>query len=396
MAATVTPAARAGYRPPGDLCSSPSDALTRCGAGGVMPRTAMQILRRALLLLGLVASPWPAAAQAPVALEAVVERYLAAQTYCETGKRFFPIPGEVPFSLCADGAGRFKYTEDLGRPQESVEWSDGPVVHTYRKDTRAYEEYSRSSPRAANDGFATGRPPAARSRLLRQSFIGGEALDRPQPLRGFAYAPALSTASESVFERFHAGTGRWERLRVRNADGTMTAYEHVDANGIRQHYVELSSVRIDGPLAVGDLSFSPGLLARYSLRNSPLVFLAAVLVLCSVAAGLGWGRVFARAAQPQRIAHWRSSAWRWWRWLLLVTAAFVAVLTVLSILNPGSGHPPAIVVPLWIGLVAAVVFTFWACLLLVSYPVQRLVAGRAPAPRRPRPQPGPAAGKRGR
>jgi hypothetical protein len=332
----------------------------------------MQILMRSVrsilqVLLAALALP-PLHAQ-DVSPDAVVKRYLAARTYCETGKWSYPPAAQVRFSLCADRDGHFKFVQHAGEPREEVLWSSDTHIHRYRHDTHAYEE----RPRAVGqmEGVAPGRAPAATSRLLRETWGRGGAVDGMTPLAGFAPNAELSTPTYAVVGRFDTYWGFTERLSVRRSDGAMLRYEQLAGNKLR-HVVELSTVQLDRPLTPDELSFRPPLLHRYSLQNSPKVFFAGVLVATACLGALAWACVFAFAADTARVLRVRSRLWRWWWWAFAVAAVAIGGLTVLALVSPGSGHPPAIIIPMLLASFGGAAFAIAGCLLLASYPAQRL------------------------
>lgn len=337
----------------------------------------MPTLRAFLLTLLLAAAASPAAAQQPPSLDAVLTRYLAARSYCEEGRVWFPNTGEVAFNVCADNQGRFKHVSRIGQPEESVAWSEGALLHSWRKDTRAYGELRRDTPAARGDGYGPGRPPAAMSQLLRESLIRPGAVDSGDPFKGYAPSPALSSPTHTVFERRPPHASHAERIWLRHADGVLTRYEHVAPQGAIVHWVELAAVRIDAPLAPQDLAFRPGFFERHNLRNSPWLVQGALVAFCLAAAIVAWTQVY-RRVPPERLAHLRSRAWWWWRRVLIVAVAVLASMTVLAVLMPGSGHPPAIVVPMLLGWLAGMAFAFAAAVLLASYPAEWLARRRRP------------------
>lgn len=310
-----------------------------------------------------------------VSLEAVAQRYLAARTYCETGKWFYPLTGEVNFSLCAADDDRFLFVQHAGEPSEEVFWASREHVHWYRKDTRSYEERPRHA--AQMEGFTPGRAPAATSRLLRESWGRGGGVDGAAPLGGFAPSPEFSTTTHAVFTRFDFQQGFMEHLSVRRSDGAMVRYEQRSGTALR-HYVELSSVRLDPVLAREELVFQPPVLQRFSPRNNPALSFAVLLAGAAAAAAVAWGWVFTRTADSARVLHVRSMLWRYWRRALALVAAGTGVLTLMALANPGSGQPPGsgMVLPRLLGLWGGGAFAVAGCMLLASYPVQRFLSGR--------------------
>ncbi|HEY0824031.1 MAG TPA: hypothetical protein VGD76_09620, partial [Ramlibacter sp.] len=265
----------------------------------------MDTLRFFAALLATLALPSLRAHE--VSLDAVVLRYLAARTYCESGKWFYPLTGEVRFSLCADHDDRFRFVQHAGEPSEEVFWASRHKVHWYRRDTRAYEERPRHA--AQMEGFSVGRAPAATSRLLRETWGRGGGIDGLAPLGGFAPNPELSTTLHAVFARSDPQLGFREHLWVRRADGAMVRYEQMSGTAVR-HFVELGTVQIDRPLRPADLTFTPPALQRFSPRNNPAVFFAGLLVLAAAGGAVAWAWAFARAGDGARVLRVRSLLWR--------------------------------------------------------------------------------------
>lgn len=331
----------------------------------------MDTLRLFAALLPALALPCPHAHE--VSLDAVVLRYRAARTYCESGKWFYPLTGEVRFSLCAADDDRFRFVQHAGEPSEEVFWASPGKLHWHRRDTRAYEERPRHA--AQMEGFAPGRRPAATSRLLRETWGRGGGVDGQAPLAGFAPNPELSTTTHAVFARHDPQLGVIEHLSLRRSDGAMVRYEQM-AGSVLRHYVELSAVRLDPVLGRADLEFRPPALQRFSPQNNPAVFFAGLLLGAAVAGGAAWAWMFTRSADSERVLNLRSMMWRCWRRALAVAAAATGVFTLFALARPATGHPPGIVVPLLLALWAGAGFAVAACALLASYPVQHFLSGR--------------------
>jgi MFS family permease len=109
---------------------------------------------------------------------------------------------------------------------------------------------------------------------------------------------------------------------------------------------------------------------RYSLQNNPRVFLSALFVATLVLSLLVWAAWFAAAEEPEDVRETRRRLWRWYLRALVVSAIGLAILAVITTVSPGSGHPPAIVLVLILGVWAAGFFVLAATFLLASYPMQ--------------------------
>ncbi len=321
-----------------------------------------------LLVLGATA---PARAQD---LEAIAARYFDAETYCEAGTygvRISPKErfDESKFSGCAHRDGRLRFVDHPG-PAQIVSWSDGQTLYRYWQASGQYHKYPIADAARMHALPYRGAGPAfLQSRLFTRGIY-----DNPS-LTGFAPSSAMSTPEYTVFERLDQRSGNTNRLWVRNADKALVKYEQA-RDGEVMRFVELSSQEVGRPLADAELSHRVSPLARVSLQNNPAAFVAALFLAALLAAGAFWAWVFLRAQSLDDVLRKRRRLWKIQRWGVSVTGGLIGILAVLSLVFPGSGHPPAFVVVMVIALWWAVAFGLTALFTWVSYPVQRLLASR--------------------
>ena len=329
--------------------------------------------RLAALLAALV--PWLVHAQAPASLASIADRYLGADTYCETGKwgmRDSPAHGytEVTFARCAHSDGRFKLIEFADRPQKFIIWADAAKHYRYSESGRVYQEYPADKPYISSPYGARGEVfPAFLSRLFPWRAVARSGGADPAPhLEAFVASSALSTERHTVYERFADDQQRTgERVWVLNRDRSIVRWEGLQGGEIHR-FVEITSQEINRTLTDGDLSHDVPLFARYSLQNNPLVFITGLFVAAGLAGVLFWAWLFARAASVEDVARKRRKLWRFQLWTGGATGVALAALAVLSL---GSrGHPPAIVLVFVAAIWCAGAFGLTALFTLTSYPVQ--------------------------
>jgi MFS family permease len=107
------------------------------------------------------------------------------------------------------------------------------------------------------------------------------------------------------------------------------------------------------------------LLVRYSPQNDAPVFVAGLFVVTALAGLAFWARLFARAEHPEDAVRVRRRLWRLFAWAFAAVAAVLGLLA--AVTWGGSGHPPAIVYVMAMGVLAAIGFGLGACFLLSSY-----------------------------
>jgi hypothetical protein len=335
-----------------------------------------------LAALLVVLAPWLAYAQAPASLAPIADRYLGADTYCETGKwgmRDSPAQGymAVAFARCAHRDGRFKLIEHADRPRKFIIWADARKYYRYSESARIYQEYPVDQPYINSPYGARGEVfPAFLSRMFPWRVVARSGGADPAPhLEAFLASSALSTAQHTVYERFADDQFRTgERIWVLNRDRSIVRWEGLQGREVHR-FVEISSQEINRTLTDGDLSHDAPLFARYSLQNNPLVFLTGLFVAAGLAGILFWLWLFARGASPDDVALKRRKLWRFQLWTFGVAAAVLAALAVLSI---GSrGHPPAIVIVFVLAVWCVGIFGLTALFTLTSYPVQYFLQRRA-------------------
>ena len=334
---------------------------------------------------GMAKQPWPvvaalvlsgaALAQEPISLERVGERYANAQTYCETGRWSMRSEPQHPFvdtgfRGCAHRDGRMKYVEHTERDRQIYTWADAARFYRYSEYGSFYDTYpDRDFP--THWDFRRERLPALTSRIFAwdQDHLDGR--DALRGLAAYKPKPALSTPERTVFERFfdaHERTG--QRLYVSNRNQTLVRLESLK-DGVVMRYVEVTA-QLDGSVSFADLTHQAPLWVRYSYRNNMPVFLAALFTLATLLGCAIWAWVFARARARQAVLDARRKLWLYYFVALGATVGLLAILTVVALVNPGRGHPPAIFAVYVIGLWAALAFALLACFTLASYPAQWL------------------------
>lgn len=333
-----------------------------------------------LALLTLALLPILALAQEPMSVEPIAAGYFGGETYCETGKwgrRDEPKHGftEIAFSRCAHRDGRFKSVEYVDRPQKEVIWSDSHKLYRHAEAANFYRE----SP--LDDLFLSTFPgnrselyPLYLSRLFNQYSPNAPDQTSTRYLQSYKANSALSTTQHSVFERFDDENHRnSERLWVRNADKSIVRYQGL-RDGAILHFAEITSLEVNRPLTAAELSHDAPLLVRYSLQNSPGVFIAGLFAAAGFAGALLWGWFFYRAASFEDVVRKRRRLWRVQFWAFAGTAIALGALAVLAIIVPGRGHPPGIVLVFVLAIWCSVAFALTTCFTLMSYPLQWLLS----------------------
>lgn len=336
----------------------------------------MRLYRLALLTAALL--PSPLLAEEAASIDAIAARYLAAQTYCETGKWGMRDQADhgfmqVAFSLCAHRDGRFKYVEHADQPHKTINWSDARKYYRYSEYGGIYQEYALDdSSVSALFGLRRAASPAFQSRLFNWDSGRLAGMDAARSLQSYKASAALSTPEYSVFERFNDQYPREsERLWVRHKDGSIARYEGL-RDRVVLRFVEISSPQLNRPLTDADLSYDVPLSTRYSLQNNPRAFVGGLFILAALSGGFVWAWLFARATSLEDVLRKRRRLWRVQLWSFGVIAIALAVLAVLAAIGPDSGHPPAIVFVYVAAVWCAVAFALAACFTLSSYPVQLL------------------------
>ncbi len=344
----------------------------------------MTLTLRVILLVVPLLYAVIAAAQAsePVPLESLAAPLLQARTYCESGKfgaRIVSDPsiGETHYRVCAHSDGRFKYVENPGQAHQLVIWSDGRRLHRYVEYGGGYQQHDLAE-RGAEHVYDRPREtvPALHSRLFRWATRSAAGLDLLGSLRGYRINDELSDPRQTVYELWDNDRRAGARIRVAAADGAIVRYENW-YDGTLRGYVEITAREAGRPLADSELGHEVPLMTRYSPGNNFPVFVSALFVVTAIAGLAFWTWLFARAENPEDIAHLRRRLWRLFAW------AFVAAATVLGLLAVatwgGSGHPPAIVYVMLMAMLAAIAFGLAACFLLSSY-VGQALSGKSKGP----------------
>jgi hypothetical protein len=330
--------------------------------------------------LAAILAPLAALAQEPVSIESVAARYLAAKTYCETGKWAMryehaqSISPPIAFAACAHQDGRFKHVEHADRERKIINWSDGTRFHRYSEYGRHYNDYPLTDHYVAVWGYRQETLPALHSRLFTWDSARGK--DMLGALPSYRPSPALSTPEYWVFERPGEDGKSSERLRVSVKDRAIVRYESLRGGEVMR-YVEITSQEIDRTLADADLSHEVPFFARYSLQNDPKVFIAGLFAAALAAGTLFWGWLFIRATDREDVVRKRRRLWKIQLWALVAAVALLAILALITSIAGDTGHPPAIVFVMILALWAAVGFALTACFTLASYPMQLLFRERA-------------------
>lgn len=159
-----------------------------------------------------------------------------------------------------------------------------------------------------------------------------------------------------------------QRLSVSNKDNLIIKFEEfIDDESVVVH--EMSNIRINPILSPQDLSFSPPLLTKYSIRMRPAIFISVLLVSASGLGFLFWTIVFLlnRDSNTNTIPwRYKQKTWRIYRNVSLSTLILFIVVGLLSL--PMSGHPPLFIVVLMyalyigLGMIAIGFFLFSAYL----------------------------------
>lgn len=333
--------------------------------------------------LAAALAPLAALAQEPVSIESVAARYLAAKTYCETGKwamryeQAQSISPPIAFTGCAHHDGRFKHVEHADQQRKIMNWSDDGIrLHRYSEYGRHFGNFSLGDHVVSAWGYRRESLPALHSRLFTwdSARLAGKDVAAALPL--YRLSPALSTPEYWVFERPGEDGKTSERLRVSVKDRALVRYEALRGSDVMR-YVEITSQEIDRPLTDADLSYEIPFFARYSLQNNPTVFIAGLFAAALAAGALFWGWLFARAEYREDVLRMRRRLWKVQIWALVVTAAILGVLALITSSGRDSGHPPAIVMVIILAVWAAVGFALLASFTLASYPMQFLFRERS-------------------
>ena len=327
--------------------------------------------------LFVAASAFAAAAwaQEPVTLESVAQAYFASSSYCDTGKRARrDMPAqermqEETFERCASRDGRFKRFDSVGAGGGEVRWSDGRQFYRYLPYSKRYQAVSLDDP--VTYDLYTNRaeiyPVFIFEVLSAEQRSFRDPVQRTQYLKAFVPSPGASNAQYTVFE--HAPPGmRWsERLWILNADRSIARWEYFE-NGVLMRYTEVTAHQFDRALGEADLSYETSPLARYSLMNSPGVFIAALVAAPGLLGLLAWPWL------PRAVFEKRRFLWKLVFWIFGAVAAALAVLGVL--VWPGGGHPPAIFFVYAMAAWVAIAFAMCALFLLASYPMEPIARRR--------------------
>jgi hypothetical protein len=313
-----------------------------------------------------------------ISFETVAARYVAANAYCESGKWGMRIDPKHPFTetsfrLCARRDGRFKYEEYSDPKRVVANWTEDGRLHRYSEYGGFYRQYAPGDPVVGSlFGYRPEDSPGLQSRLFAWDSRRISGIESTPTLGAYRPSAALTTAGREGFERAGAWKGSVERLWVAEKERAIVRYEEV-RDGAVMRYVELASHAFDRPLTEEQLAHEVPFTARYSLQNHPSVFFAG-LAAAAVAAGLlAWGWLFARTGRIDDVQKLRRRAWKVQLWALLVTAAVLGALALLTA-GTSSGHPPAIVYVMVIAIWCAVAFGLAALFTLASYPVELVLA----------------------
>jgi len=308
-------------------------------------------LRRVFLALTLFA---PVAAVANDALaERVLAAYASLQGYCDTVTLQ---SHEIALELrrCYTRDGHYKRSELVTQSgYRDVRWGD--VARAYSWSTRSdgsTNHYAEEPARTWRDaGHPDGLAARALSPFLRGAQTEGQARDVLRSME------VVENGAEVIMlqrqRKSPAGTSVVERVWVRKADSFVIRSEEI-WDGRLASSATLVEARANPTLTQADLVERAPFFQRYSLKTQPTVFtggLAAVSFLFGLALSLGW----------RRPRNWRR-IWLVYAKGIGIAIVLLAVLTLLSL--GGGGHPPAIIVPMILGLLAGVAALALAALML--------------------------------
>ena len=328
-----------------------------------------------LLFVAVALSSFQVAAQEPASIESIAAGYFGAASYCDAGKMGLrddpkqPFAREVLFERCARGDGRFKHVERDAHAGASVKWSGGARFYRYLEYGRRYQEFTLGESSIFFDYFRERSqiyPVFVFEAFSTDPRDHGGAAERARYLKSYVPSATLSTPVHSVFDRSDTQGNVVERLWVLNADKSIARYERMRNGGVVR-FVEITSRELNRPLSDVDLWYDAPLLARFSLSNNPIVFVAGLHVVAALVGALFWGWRFARATEIYDVLESRGRLWRLQLWIFGGIALLLGALA--AAVYPGGGHPPAIAYVWVMGLWCAVAFGLTACFTLASYPM---------------------------
>jgi hypothetical protein len=295
----------------------------------------------------------PIAAFADDALtERIIAAYSALDSYCDTVITT-DYQGAWEFHRCYARDGRNKTIKrSMSSPSEQeIEWVDSEHVYKWHKSgfrTRYYNE-ERST------GWYSVKPgefPAGAIGLFLQED------DSPQEARYDLHLMDVVEDTQETLVLEHRwsspGTEVSERIWIRRADNLIVRGEKTQ-NGEVTFSATLKEARVNQPLSEDDLVASAPFWHRYSWRTRPHGFFAGMAAASFVA-----GIVLSIGLRRQR--DWRRF-WRIYAKGLGLAISVVVVLALLTFWIPG-GHPPAIFVPIVMGILGAIAAVLLALLLL--------------------------------
>ena len=307
--------------------------------------------RREFLAIALFA---PAAVFANDAIaERVLTAYTSLEGYCDTVTLQ---SHELALELrrCYTRDGRYKRIEQVARNgYRDVRWGD--VAHAYSWSTLPDGSTNHYAEQPARTFSDAGHPEGLAARVL-SPFLPSERTD-DQARDTLRSMDAIENGAETIIlQRQHkspAGTNVVDRVWVRQADGFVVRAEET-WDGRVASSATLVEARANPTLTRADLTESAPFFQRYSLKTRPMEFtggLALLSFLVGIALSVGW----------RRPRNWR----RIWLVYAKGIGITIALLVVLALLSLGSGgHPPAIVVPMILGLLAGVAALTLAALML--------------------------------
>lgn len=304
------------------------------------------------LVLALLASA-TTVADATVA-ERVLTAYSALNSYCDT-VTMQDSQLVLEKRRCYTRDGRYKHSEQLERPirQRHVQWGDTVYAHRWHTDDGGNTIHYSEEP--TRDWHAGGLPEGLTTRAL-SAFLRGTGTEAQARNILHSMEVVENGVETTVLQRSHkspVGTDVVNRIWVRHADGLVVRAEETWNGGVAWS-ASLVEARANPSLSQADLAETAPFFQRYGWKTRPRAF-ASGLAVTAFVMGLVVSIAWRRTRNWPRI------------WLVYAkgvgtTVVSLAVLALLSL--SGSGHPPAIILTMILGVFAALAALTLAALML--------------------------------